>query len=88
MKKILVAAMLLVGCDSTTNSPEMKKASFIAKDACKNGSFLWNPGTAVSRWDAYIVDGGVPKKLDIDYSKAGFGFTCSSDNRTLVIFYQ
>lgn len=82
-----LAVLLLLSCTSPEKDP-IKKASFVLKEACKDGFIRFNPEPPPSLWEAYIIVGGLRVTAELEY-RNGFQMACSpSDSGTLEIFYQ
>jgi hypothetical protein len=78
---------LFLSC-TQPDPPETKKASFVLKEACKDGRIVWSPEPPPSLWEAYYVQGNIRVTADLDY-RNGFQYPCNtSDSGTLEIFYQ
>src|SRR5688500_6663208 len=48
--------LLLLSCTSPEKD-EIKKASFVLKEACKDGQWAWKPEPPPEQWEAYMVSG-------------------------------
>jgi len=89
MWKLLIPLVFLA-CNSTTNSPETKKASFNLKEACSKGDFFTVPKP--SSWEAYISYRTTTTPVVLTYSNNGLGLPCGfgvegDDKATLTILY-